>query len=56
MYQDYLDKVIKIAEVKYDVEEDVTRNYEEVIAGCYTRNYTPRRTVEEIIDLLYALG
>jgi len=51
--EEYLSKVAKIAQVKYEIEYDVVMSYKWDIEQCYDRNFTPRRTVELIAERLF---
>lgn len=53
MTDEYLTKVIKIAEYKYDISYDVLENYLDYIQDCWYNNFTPIRTVEAIANDLY---
>jgi hypothetical protein len=53
--KNYIDKVAAILEFKYDIDRDLTYNYEPEINLCQKNDYTPRRTAEyvafKILDL-----
>ena len=50
---EYTARVVKLAEVKYGIEECVLEAYWKTIEECYKYNYTPRRAVELIAEHLY---
>jgi len=50
---DFIIKVKKIAEHKYEIDEVVLEEYQEFIERCYDNNFTPIRTVEAIAKHLY---
>lgn len=53
MYEEYLNRVYKIAEVKYDLNEDVMDAQLEQIQRCYKNNFSPLRCVEFIAERLF---
>lgn len=53
MFEEYLNKVAKIAEVKYEIEREVLESFILDIELCYEQNYTPRRTVEMVACHLF---
>jgi len=50
MTDEFLKKVILIAEVKYDFNEDILEAFLEDIQTCWYNGFTPRRTVEFIAE------
>jgi hypothetical protein len=51
--EDYLKKILKIAEVKYELDEDVIRFHQEFIDIYYESNVSPRRAVELIVGKIF---
>lgn len=49
----YFDKVVKIAEVKYDLPREVVEVYEIDIRHCEQNGFTPRRTVEYLAEKIF---
>jgi hypothetical protein len=55
MELEYLDKVAKICEVKYELDREVVESVINHIEQCYEQNYTPRRTVEVVASLIFGI-
>lgn len=55
MYEDYHKKVLKIAKVKYELNEDVLEAYDDRIVFCYDNDFPPSRTVEVLANLIFDL-
>jgi hypothetical protein len=53
MTKDYLNKVIKIAEYKYEISEEVLLSFDYELERCYENNFTPIKTVEVIAEHLF---
>lgn len=53
MYNEYVQKVYKIAEVKYELEEEVMEAYMDQIQLCYDNEFTPTRTVDFIAERIF---
>ena len=53
MFEDYLNKLTVIAQVKYDIEPVVLESFMFEIEQCYKQNFTPRRTVEVVACHLF---
>ncbi len=53
MYEDYYEKVCLVCKAKYEIEEEVVKNYEEVVAAGYKANFSPIRTMEWIARELF---
>lgn len=53
MNEEYFNRVVKISEVKYDIDRDILENFKDKIEECYKQNYTVRRTVEVIANILF---
>jgi hypothetical protein len=51
---DYLRKVQLIAKAKYDLEEEVLEAYIDTVEQCERNNFTPRRTVEFLAELIFS--
>ena len=50
---EYVNRVFKIAEVKYDLNEDVMESYLDQIEKCRDNGFTPRKTVEFIAERIF---
>jgi hypothetical protein len=50
---DYTDKVVKIAEFKYGLEEHVIMGYLKYIEFGFENGWPPRRTVDYIAHLIF---
>jgi len=53
MLHKFIRKVSKIAQVKYDFNEDVIEAYLEDIEDCWNKGFSPRRTVEYLANKIY---
>lgn len=53
MFEEFLAKVLKIAKVKYEIEEEVTESFIFEIEECYKNQYSPRKTVEVVANHLF---
>ena len=53
MLEEFLNKVCKLAYVKYQLDEDIILAYEDEVEQCYTNGFTPRRTVEVIAQEIF---
>lgn len=53
MYKEYLNKVYKIAQVKYELNQDVMDSQLDQIKYCYNNGFTPIRTVEFIAERIF---
>ena len=53
MPEEYLKKVVKLAEVKYELDPDILEAYYEEINMCWNYQFTPIRTVEYIAELIF---
>lgn len=53
MEDEYFDRVVKIAEVKYQLSEDVLENFREDIEECAESGFSIRRTVEVIAEKIF---
>lgn len=54
MNEEYLQKVQKIAEVKYQLDEDIIEAFYSEIEECFNAGFTPRRTVEVIAEQVFS--
>ena len=45
-------KVKLISKVKYDLDEEIVETFFDTIEECYENEFTPRRTVEFIAELI----
>ncbi len=52
-YDKWFSKVKKIAEVKYDISEDILVNYRNKLAAAHAIHYNPVKTVEMIAEDLF---
>lgn len=50
---EYLEKILKIAKIKYELDEEVVTSFEQEIEECFKQGFTPRRTVEIVADRLF---
>lgn len=53
MPEDFYQKVVKIAEVKYALDDDVILGFYDEIKVCWEAQFTPRRTVEVIAERMF---
>jgi len=55
MTDDFLKKVILVAEAKYDIDADMLEEFKYEIEQCYNMNYTVRRTVDTVANIIFAI-
>lgn len=51
--EEFLIKVAKIAEHKYQLEEDTLEAFADQIEWCFNNGFTPIRTVEHIANQIF---
>lgn len=54
MTEDYINKVIKIAQIKYDLNPEVVESFEKDIIVWYDQGFSPRKVVDIIADILFS--
>lgn len=50
---EFVEKVIAVADYKYKLEEDVILAFEEELQFCWDNNFGPIRTVEFIAEKIF---
>lgn len=53
MTDEFFKRVLKIAQVKYELNQDVLEAYEEEIEQCWHNGFSPIRTVEFIANKIF---
>ena len=53
MPEEYVQKIIKIAEVKYQLDEEIIYAFMEDIKLCWENGFSPIRVVDKIADRIF---
>jgi hypothetical protein len=53
MFESYYKRVVALAKFKYEIEEDIVKQYEELIAACYVNGFTARRVADTMAEDIF---
>lgn len=53
MFRQYQKKVAVLAKWKYEINEDILEEYDQLIAACYVNGISARRTVDTIASDIF---